>query len=424
MLRRHEGRAPTLGSQRRRGTHVMGLSCAGGLCLWSSAPAVEKAFVSVTSRGSAAELQAALRGSASSGAIGDASSQQAASSSLLSARASSSSAGLLAAGAAATLAAGLAIRTKSRKVNSTPRRAEDGERKLTDRQEQFWEMLVEDLDSDVSPEFGRENLDKVYEFVDYCKYEKDIPKLPEFQEVDPEYFPGLTAKPFWEPEEVGDWVEKVRKGLPFVQGELADLLEDDEEALLTDSVQNDVMGSGWSGFRLQRQGSWIQRNCDRFPRTVQLLRESGCPVAMRGVIVARQAPRSRVAPHSDGRNCFLTAHFGLSVPENCEINVANETREWIDDGVLILDTSFRHSTKNDSDEDRFVLLIDFWHPDLTVPEQEAMEYVYDFRTKFEQGKIKYVPKLPKGFFETLNEYAGWGGAYTEESEAYQNKDDK
>eukprot|EP00929_Paragymnodinium_shiwhaense_P042580 TRINITY_DN22014_c0_g1_i3.p1 TRINITY_DN22014_c0_g1~~TRINITY_DN22014_c0_g1_i3.p1 ORF type:complete len:171 (+),score=13.20 TRINITY_DN22014_c0_g1_i3:29-514(+) len=145
-------------------------------------------------------------------------------------------------------------------------------------------------------------------------------------------------------------------------------------------------------------------------------------------VILRQNPSkaysSRVAPHSDGRNCFLTAHFGLSVPENCEINVANETREWIDDGVLILDTSFRHSTKNDSDEDRFVLLIDFWHPDLTVPEQEAMEYVYDFRTKFEQGKIKYVPKLPKGFFETLNEYAGWGGAYTEESEAYQNKDDK
>lgn len=62
----------------------------------------------------------------------------------------------------------------------------------------------------------------------------------------------------------------------------------------------------------------------------------------------------------------------------------------------------------------FVLIVDFWHPDLTEAEREALEYIYDFRTKFEQGKIKYIPKMPTGFFETLNMYSAWGGAYTEE----------
>lgn len=50
-----------------------------------------------------------------------------------------------------------------------------------------------------------------------------------------------------------------------------------------------------------------------------------------------------------------------------------------------------------------MLVIDFWHPDLTIPEREALEWIYDFRNKsgfevrlltselrFEQGKIKYV----------------------------------
>lgn len=295
---------------------------------------------------------------------------------------------------------------------------------LNDRQAQFWEMLEEDFMEDVVPEFGEEALERVFDFIKYCKYEKKIPELPKGQEIDPEFFPGLRAKPWWEKEELGDWVDKVVDGLPYVQGELADLLEDDEAGLINDSINNKMMGEGWSGFRLQRQGTWIKRNADRFPRTVQLLKETKAPLAMRGVIVARQTPFSQVGAHSDGRNMMLTAHFGLSIPEDCSITVGGEERAWIDDDAIILDTSFIHSTKNESDEDRFVLIVDFWHPDLTIPEEEALEFIYDFRTKFEQGKIKYVPKMPTDFFETLELYAAWGGAYTEEKAyANQGKDD-
>eukprot|EP00435_Cladocopium_sp_Y103_P008854 s125_g2.t1 len=290
-------------------------------------------------------------------------------------------------------------------------------RELNDRQQQFWEMLEEDFEEDVVPEFGRENLLRVYEFIKYCKYEKEIPELPEFQDIDPEFFPGLRAKPWWEVDEIDkpEWVEKVVAGLPYVQGELADLLEDNEEYLISDSVKNDVMGGGWSGFRLRRLGAWLSRNCELFPKTVQLLKQSDVPLAMRGVIVARQVPGTGVQPHSDGRNFFLTAHFGLSVPPDCAITVGGEERPWKEDDCIILDTSFMHSTRNDSDEDRFVLVVDFWHPDLTIPEREALEWIYDFRNKFEQGKIKYVPKLPDGFWETLYVYSAWGGAYTEEN---------
>jgi aspartate beta-hydroxylase len=279
----------------------------------------------------------------------------------------------------------------------------------------FWEMLEEDLEQEVVPEFGREALERVFEFVKYCKYEKDIPELPEFQEIDPEFFPGMTAKPWWDTKDCGEWVEKVIEGLPYVQGELADLLEDNEESLISDSVQNQVMGAGWSGFRLQRLGYWVEKNVAQFPQTVQLLKDAGTPLAMRGVIVARQIPGSGVAPHSDGRNFFLTAHFGLSIPEDCAMTCGGIEKEWEEDGCIVLDTSFKHSTRNDSDEDRFVLIVDFWHPDLTVPEREALEYIYDFRGKWEQGKIEYIPKHPTEFWETFEFYAPWGSAYTEET---------
>ncbi|CAJ1392926.1 unnamed protein product [Effrenium voratum] len=323
-------------------------------------------------------------------------------------------------GKARNARAGLVLRAEEVEEDVAITEASDTrvvKRELNDRQQQFWEMLEEDFEEDVVPEFGRENLLRIYEFIKYCKYEKEIPELPDMQEIDPEYFPGLRAQPWWEVDEIDtpEWVEKVVAGLPYVQGELADLLEDNEEYLISDSVQNDVMGGGWSGFRLRRLGAWLSRNCELFPKTVQLLKQSDVPLAMRGVIVARQVPETGVQPHSDGRNFFLTAHFGLSVPPDCSITVGGEERQWKEDDCIILDTSFIHSTKNDSDEDRFVLVVDFWHPDLTIPEREALEWIYDFRNKFEQGKIKYVPKLPDGFWETLYVYSAWGGAYTEET---------
>lgn len=55
--------------------------------------------------------------------------------------------------------------------------------------------------------------------------------------------------------------------------------------------------------------------------------------------------------------------------EGCWIEVGGERRSWEEGKALILDTTFEHSTGNESDEDRFVLIIDFWHPGLTMEER-------------------------------------------------------
>jgi hypothetical protein len=44
-------------------------------------------------------------------------------------------------------------------------------------------------------------------------------------------------------------------------------------------------------------------------------------------------------------------------------------------------------TDNNSAEDRYVVIIDFWHPELTEDERTALDFVYDTRNKFETGKI-------------------------------------
>jgi aspartate beta-hydroxylase len=218
----------------------------------------------------------------------------------------------------------------------------------------------------------------------------------------------LTAKPFWEVKEEPElfpWAAELEKNAHIIQEEFQAKL-DEQELFAADSVwQNQVMGAGWSAFRLQRLGVWNMDNCKEFPKTYELLRKLGIPLAVRGVCFARQAPGSGVQAHSDGRNFILTSHLGLKVPAECWIQVGEERRTWEEGKLLTLDTSFSHSTGNPSDDERHVLILDFWHPELTQAERAALEFVYDLRNKFEGGSIPF--RKPRSLQE--EESGGLGG---------------
>ncbi len=166
------------------------------------------------------------------------------------------------------------------------------------------------------------------------------------------------------------------------------------------------MGEGWTAFRLQRFGNWIESNCELFPETTRILKSLPIPFAMRGVMFAKQKPHSGVQPHSDGRNFILTAHLGLKVPlEKCWIKVGGIQKSWSSNNVIVFDTSFVHETSNDSDEDRYVMIIDFWHPELTLVERDALTYIYDSRNKFDSGQMNKIDSSyltqPKGLFQSI-----------------------
>lgn len=71
--------------------------------------------------------------------------------------------------------------------------------------------------------------------------------------------------------------------------------------------------------------------------------------------------------------------------------------------MTTLDTSFEHSTGNPTESDRHVLIIDFWHPELTDAERAGLEYVYDLRNSFESGNVPF--RKPKA---SLKEDEGLG----------------
>jgi len=54
------------------------------------------------------------------------------------------------------------------------------------------------------------------------------------------------------------------------------------------------MGGGWTAFRLQRLGEWNEENCRVFPATAAIVRSLAIPLAVRGVMFAKQAPGTGV----------------------------------------------------------------------------------------------------------------------------------
>jgi hypothetical protein len=88
------------------------------------------------------------------------------------------------------------------------------------------------------------------------------------------------------------------------------------------------------------------------------------------------APHTHIAAHKAGSNLRLRCHLALSIPDgDCAIRVGDEVRHWQESKCIVFDDTFEHEVWNRTDEDRLVLLVDLWHPDLTSLERESLEAI-------------------------------------------------
>ena len=85
-----------------------------------------------------------------------------------------------------------------------------------------------------------------------------------------------------------------------------------------------------------------------------------------------QGPHSRLRRHCSVDNLRLRCHLGLRIPPGTGIEVGSETRTWAEGKCLFFEDAFEHEVWNHSGERRFVLIVDFWHPDLAPVEIEAL----------------------------------------------------
>jgi aspartate beta-hydroxylase len=146
--------------------------------------------------------------------------------------------------------------------------------------------------------------------------------------------------------------------------------------------------------RIRRSGDWDvaffyergrRRNeiCDQCPITTHGLDAYPAVRTLAGLsYVSRMRGGTHVQPHRGPTNLRVRCHLGITVPNgDCAIRVGDETRRWEQGRCLVFDDYYEHEAWNHTDEDRIVLIVDLWHPDLTATEIRLLEglhrYAYD-----------------------------------------------
>lgn len=91
---------------------------------------------------------------------------------------------------------------------------------------------------------------------------------------------------------------------------------------------------------------------------------------------------AKIEAHNAPTNLRLRIHLPIVIEDNgtnpetglpkCGIRVATSVRSYQQDQALVLDDAYDHEVWNDTQENRVVLLVDIWHPDVTQAEKEAV----------------------------------------------------
>jgi hypothetical protein len=167
--------------------------------------------------------------------------------------------------------------------------------------------------------------------------------------------------------------EEYMNGVLGSSAQSSSLAEKVAKPLESDYVTNlyndhDKLHTGtWDWHSAILQGVKQKRFPQHFPSTSQILEKELGKYLFTGPFAysffSTLHPGAKIQPHSSPMNMRLRIHFPLIVPKDsdkCTINVGGVERMWEEGKAMVLDDSYVHSVKNESDEVRVLLLVDIW----------------------------------------------------------------
>jgi aspartate beta-hydroxylase len=216
---------------------------------------------------------------------------------------------------------------------------------------------------------SRDGLERVHGF-NRTRYRKgEIPRIQPLQDPTTSYFPGLRARPIHDTRQIA-WTARLEAAYPEIKREALAVLG---TSTLRPHPQKLADAGSWLTSYFYVQGEEVEATHKACPVTSSVLK-SCLPLGPSGqVFFSILSGGAHIKPHCGPSNTRLTCHLGLVVPDGASIRVGTETVRWQEGKCLVFDDSFEHEVWNRSDERRMVLLIQFWHPDLTSDEIWALK---------------------------------------------------
>jgi aspartate beta-hydroxylase len=186
------------------------------------------------------------------------------------------------------------------------------------------------------------------------------------------YFPGLSARPWYDPVEY-EWTQRLRAAYEVICEELAAVRGGPGAEPATRQHLRDIEVQGrWDVFYFYVFGRRHAANHALCPRTAALLGSipglCGSGLSYFSVLQAG----SHITPHCAPSNLRIRCQLALIAPPGGRFRVGTEVRTWEEAQCLVLDGSFEHEVWASDQGDRTVLTLDVWHPELTEVERWAL----------------------------------------------------
>lgn len=214
--------------------------------------------------------------------------------------------------------------------------------------------------------FAPHDLERFYHYLS-IHFKLEAPEYVEPLQKPTNYFPGLRAQPVYDASEFA-WVPRLVNDFETIRQELLDF----STRLTLDAHPQGLTDRGrWSVLYFYAGGHRVEATARACRQTSEIVDSIPGAAEAGQTYLSVLGGGTHIKRHHGPINTRLRCHLGIVVPDDARIRIGEEKYEWREGQCLIFDDSFEHEVWNDSGE-RVVLIIDFWHPDLTSAERWAI----------------------------------------------------
>jgi len=219
------------------------------------------------------------------------------------------------------------------------------------------------------------------------------------------YIPGLDTGGFLDTQS-HPIVPALKSAFRDIQAEFDEVMNDQKvlKPFMGHAGKNDskkyVSGdekASWDAFFFYRHGTRFEAAQQRCPKTSKVLESIDlCRIEGQSpeICFSVLQPGSRIEPHFGVTNARVVVHLPLRVPNGCYLELTDVGRHfWKEGEPLVFDDTFEHSALNPSDKPRGILLMDAWHPNLSMVEREIFSNLIKAISAIERDR--FLPAEPE-----------------------------
>ena len=194
---------------------------------------------------------------------------------------------------------------------------------------------------------------------------------------------GLSDSPFLD-EKIFPWFARLKSETSTIRAEaqvvfqsnrFCEYLQLSDEANRDEFLANNKGVPQWQAYFFYRHGRLVENARLECPHTSSILADLplvDIPGFAPEVCFSALTPGTRILPHYGDSNIRTVVHLPLIVSGDCKLKVGDEIHSWCQGEAVAFDDTFLHEAWNLGTEVRLVLLMDVWHPELTLVECEVL----------------------------------------------------